>query len=119
VRLHGIFKPRPSALAAFKAFAPQFSRLEAEIQQALWPEYIAYRQAVDDGHIPAGESVIVSSPSDLWHHTKLIQIEIGPYRDPEALELGFGVDWDIDHTKGVGIARGKVTYVNGSIRAWA
>lgn len=118
VKLHGLRRPRPANLAVLRAFITGFTAVEADIQRSLWAEYTAYHEAVEDGLVPSEEAVVLSGPDALWLHAKMIQIEVGPFKNPQELELGFTVDWDIDHTKGIGVEDGKVTYTNGSIRAW-
>jgi hypothetical protein len=118
-KLKGLRHPRPASLAALGAFVAGFSSVEAAIQASLWDDFSAYREAVEDGLVPRAEAIVIAAPNELWRHAKLIQIEAGPFKNPEELELGFDVDWDLDHTKGIGVARGGVTYANGSIQAWA
>ena len=119
VKLPGLFRPSPTALAAFEALRDQYQSFLPAVQESLWSDYLAYREAVSAGEATEGALVSVQGPSAISAHVTLVHVEMEPYGVADTSQLGFDVAWDPDHTKGITIEHGRVVHLNGSIRAWA
>ena len=119
MKLPGLLAPAPAALTAFASLHHYFPQLEPALQLALWPDYLAFRDAVAQGLVPGSDDISISEPASLWAHAALVHVQMGPFGNPQAAEVGFDVAWDPDHTKGIGVEDGRATYLNGSIRSWA
>ncbi len=68
--------------------------------------------ATDDSDF---STVAIATADGVWKHTRLQYVHVGPFDGDLAVELGYEVAWDQEHTVGARLRDGELLELSGSV----
>lgn len=108
--------PDPDAIELAKALALHYPSWQPALAAALHEHYSIYADAVASGDLtPEDELPAVGGPGDVWPHVQADFVLIAPLDSLLTLEIGYRVDWDVEHTLGARWRDGRLIELNGSV----
>lgn len=110
-------QPDHAALAAACAVPELMPAWLPVIERALFDHYMPCLDACQRGERDAAEAAVpvLSSLAQVWKHAQLLFIDIAPIDGVMTTELGFGTDWDTEHTLGARFVGSNFIELNGSV----
>ncbi len=111
--------PDPQALDAARAISTNYSAWRPTIERALFEHYSPYAEAVDAGEIEPAQDDFprLSAPAEVWPHTAIEFVQVTPLDGALAVEIGYRVAWDEEHTLGARFRAGEFLELCGSVLA--
>ena len=111
--------PEAAAVATARDVPGQLSSWRAAIQRALFEHYEPYAAALAAGDLSPEEEALpsIASPADVWLHVSLEYVSVAPLHGSLITELGYAAAWDLEHTLGARIERGRLVELCGSTLA--
>lgn len=109
--------PDAQALAMARAVPSAYPAWRGLIAAALFEHYAPYAEDVAAGELGApGEGLPrLTQPEDVWPHTALEFVAVITLDGEPAVEIGYRVAWDEEHTVGARLRNGRLIELNGSV----
>jgi hypothetical protein len=87
------------------------------IGAALFEHYAPYAEAVAAGDAEPSEGGVprIAQPDRVWPHTSVAFVAVISHEGELAVEIGYQVAWDDDHTLGARLRNGRLIELNGSV----
>jgi len=87
------------------------------IEAALFEHYAPYAEAVAAGEVEPSERGVprIAQPDRVWPHTSVAFVAVISLEGELAVEIGYQVAWDDDHTLGARLRNGRLIELNGSV----
>jgi hypothetical protein len=102
-------EPDPRAIEIVRELDERLLDWRAGIATALLDHLEPYAAEADTGTFSH-----IKTPEDVWPHARLCHVNVFEQSGVLTLELGYGVDWDEDHTLGARFQQGRLVELNGS-----
>lgn len=102
-------EPDPRAIEVVRELDARLPDWRAGIAAALLEHLEPYAAEADTGNFGH-----IKAPEDVWPHARLCHVNVFEQSGVLTLELGYGVDWDEDHTLGARFQQGRLVELNGS-----
>ena len=102
-------EPDPRAIEIVRELDASLPDWRAGIAAALLDHLEPYAAEADTGNFGH-----IKMPEDVWPHARLCHVNVFEQSGVLTLELGYGVDWDEDHTLGARFQQGRLVELNGS-----
>jgi hypothetical protein len=111
--------PDTSALEIARAISSSYEGWQPVIAHEMFEHYSPYAEAVVAGEADPPQAGLpnITTASGVWPHTNLKYILVAPLDDQLTVELGYGVDWDEEHTLGARFRAGQLLELCGSVLA--
>lgn len=111
--------PDPSALELARAVPSAYPAWRGLIGAAMFEHLAPYAEAVAAGELEASEEGLprVTRPEDVWPHTAVEFVAVITLDGEPAVEIGYRMAWDEEHTLGARLRNGRLIELNGSILA--
>jgi len=109
--------PDPRALDIARSIPTDYPGWRAGIAASLLEHYAPYAEAVATGESEApGEGLPrISEPEQVWQHASVDFVAVITPDDELAVEVGYRVAWDEEHTLGARLRNGRLLELNGSV----
>ena len=87
------------------------------IEAALFEHYAPYGEAAAAGEAEPSEQGAprIAQPDRVWPHTAVAFVAVISLEGELAVEIGYQVAWDDDHTLGARLRNGRLIELNGSV----
>ena len=110
--------PDAAALELAKELPERFKNLMPNIQDGLFEHYAPYRDAVNAGEETARPCPTIASPEVVWPHVTPAHVLIETFGVGQVptVEIGFRVEWDMEHIVGAMCRGWQFIEMNGSVR---
>lgn len=111
--------PDAAALEIARTVSSSYAGCRGEIAQALLEHYAPYAESVVSGDAEPPESGLprVETPAEVWAHTRAEFVQVAPLDGALAVEIGYRVAWDEEHTLGARLRDGHLAELCGSVLA--
>jgi hypothetical protein len=111
--------PDALALDAARRLPAEYPGWRRVIEAALFDHFAPYAEAsvaATRGAAPAEQGVPrIARPDQVWQHTAVAFVAVVPFEGELAVEIGYQVAWDEDHTLGARLRNGRLIELNGSV----
>jgi hypothetical protein len=111
--------PDAEALRIAQSVPSDYASWRPAIERELFDHYTPYREAVAAEEMSAPSSGLppIEAPSLVWLHTILVFVQVAPISGVLAVEIGYQVTWDEEHTLGARFRDGQLLELCGSVLA--
>jgi hypothetical protein len=106
--------PDLAALALAQELPTRYAGMQRTIENALFEHYQPYRDAFNAGQID-DPIALLANPPEVWPYVRSVHIIAAPVRGRLTIEIGYSVQWDIEHTLGAIVADWRLVELNGSV----
>lgn len=108
--------PDPEALRVAQSLAMDLPSWRPVIERELYEHYEPYAEAVREGaEVASGGLPAIDRPASVWPHAKVLYVLVAPLDGRLAVEIGYAVAWDEEHTLGARFREGKLLELCGSV----
>lgn len=102
-------EPDPNAIEIAGSIRSGYPHWQPFIEQAMFEHYAPYAETTESA-IPH-----IEKPAGVWPHIAAEFVQVTPLDGVLAIEIGYRVAWDDEHTLGARLRDGQLIELNGSV----